>query len=68
MTRFEKFHEWLDGPLLVGEATETRREFAKRIGASIHDLRWAFEAGYTYGELEAYYEIQKEWKEVFKNE
>lgn len=42
----EVFEMWLDGWMVA----ETRREFAKRTGANLDDLRWAFIAGYVSGQ------------------
>jgi hypothetical protein len=42
----EDFEQWLDGRMF----SETRREFAKKIGANFDDLRWAFISGYISGQ------------------
>lgn len=42
----EVFEMWLDGWMV----SETRREFAKKTGANIDDLRWAFLSGYVFGQ------------------
>lgn len=45
----EDFEMWLDG-WMVGGRKETRREFAKKTGANLDDLRWAFISGYISGQ------------------
>lgn len=46
----EAFQQWLDEPMLSGIYAETRRIFAKKTGASISDLKWAFCMGYCRGQ------------------
>lgn len=44
------FEEWLDGKLRAFGGG-TRRTFAEEVKMNMHDLEWAFSAGYIVGKL-----------------
>lgn len=50
MTVDEAFEEWFDEPMATGVYAETRREFAKKSGVRVADLKWAFCMGYCRGQ------------------